>query len=193
MEQKSQTAPRTITFLLDGFWGNHFRWEGLRNRIESKIGPCRIWRYDTSGRTSLEKEGATLRQELERCDAPINIVGYSMGGIVIREAVRTLSRPIERAVFLHSPHRGSYLCYVFPNLPACREMRPGSRFLARLNQTDWAVPTLATWCALDGVVLPGHSAKWKLATTIFQSLVPAHAWPVVSTGMHKKVVSFLAA
>ena len=129
MEQKSQTAPRTITFLLDGFWGNHFRWEGLRNRIESKIGPCRIWRYDTSGRTSLEKEGATLRQELERCDAPINIVGYSMGGIVIREAVRTLSRPIERAVFLHSPHRVvSLLCFSKPaGMPRDAAWKPSPR------------------------------------------------------------------
>ena len=185
------TAPLPLTYILDGFWGNHSRWEGLRRRIQSEVGPCRIWRYDTSGRSSLEDEGAALRSELEQCSAPINVIGYSMGGIVIREAARALGRTIQRAVFLHSPHRGTYCSYAFPFLPACQEMRPTSHFLKRLNQAAWAVPTLATWCAWDAVIVPGHSAKWQRATTTFQSRIPAHAWPVVSPGIHSRVIRFL--
>lgn len=179
------------TFILDGIWGSHSRWEGLRSRIEKSIGPCRIWRYDNSGRSSLELAGSGLREELHRTEGPFNLIGYSMGGLVIREALReTHTLPVRRVVFLHCPHGGSLAAHAFA-LPACREMRPGSEFLARLNQATWETPTLATWCALDTVVVPGQSAQWKHATTTLQSPVPAHAWPVISPSIHKAVIRFL--
>ena len=191
MSPSRRSDPPPTTFILDGFLGSHSRWEGLRRRIQSEVGPSRIWRYDNSGRNSLEKEGASLREELEKTQGPLNLVGYSMGGIVIREAVRTLARTIERAVFLHSPHYGTYFSYLFPHLPACKEMRPASPFLNRLNGFAWSVPTLATWCAWDAVIVPGCFAKFSQASTIFRSPVPAHAWPIISPGIHKKTIKFL--
>ena len=183
--------PDMTTYILDGIWGGHSRWEPLRRRIEKSIGPCRIWRYDNSGQTSLEAAGAELREELRGTKSAINLVGYSMGGLVIRESLREAhTLPIRRAVFLHCPHRGSLAAHAFA-LPACHEMRPGSRFLSRLDEAHWNIPTLATWCALDGVVVPGKSARWKHATTTIQSPVPAHAWPVISPGIHKAVIRFL--
>lgn len=179
------------TFILDGIWGGHSRWERLRSRIEKSLGPCRIWRYDNSGRTSLEALGSVLREELHGTEGPLNLVGYSMGGLVIRESLRVPHElPVRRAVFLHSPHRGTLFAHAY-DLPACREMRPGSAFLARLDEASWTIPTLATWCALDAVVVPGQSACWKMAAKTIQSPVPAHAWPVVSPGIHQAVVRFL--
>lgn len=179
------------TYILDGIWGSHSRWKKLRNRIEASTGPCRIWRYDNSGRTSLETSGTRLREELAGMDGPFNLIGYSMGGLVVREALREASGlPVRRAVFLHTPHRGSLAAHLF-SLPACREMRPGSDFLRRLNGALWEIPTLATWCAWDAVVLPGRSARWARASAILQSHVPAHAWPVLSPGIHKAVIQFL--
>ena len=179
------------TYILDGIWGGHSRGETLRRRIEKTVGPCRIWRYDNSGLTSLEKAGADLREELHGIDGPLNLVGYSMGGLVIRESLREAhALPVRRAVFLHCPHRGSLAAHAF-FLPACREMRPGSSFLSRLEEAPWKILTLATWCALDAVVVPGQSARWKHAGTTIQSPVPAHAWPVVSPGIHAAVIRFL--
>lgn len=181
------------TYILDGIWGWHSRWEGLRQRIETTLGPCEIWRYDNSGHTSLEVVGARLREELGRSKKPINLVGYSMGGLVIREALRgTEDLPVRRAAFLHCPHRGSLAAHTL-RLPACREMRPGSAFLKRLNESPWSIPALATWCAWDAVILPGHSGRWDRATTLIKSHVPAHAWPVISPGLHRAVIDFLAA
>jgi len=179
------------TFILDGIWGGHARWEHLRRSIEKSVGPCRIWRYDNSGRTSLEAGAASLREALTETDGPLGLVGYSMGGLVVRECLRNAPElPVRRTVFLHCPHRGSLSAHAF-DLPACREMRPGSDFLARLDQAEWNIPTLATWCALDAVVVPGQSARWKHATKTIQSHVPAHAWPVISPSIHKEVVRFL--
>lgn len=179
------------TLILDGIWGGHTRWERLRRRIEASDGTCRIWRYDNSGATPLSELGETLQNHLQEIAGPINLVGYSMGGLVIREAVRRNPQAdIRRAALLHSPHNGSLTAWAFP-LPACRDMRPGSRFLKTLNATEWKIPTLATWCLCDAVILPGFSARWKNAQQILQSPVPAHAWPVVSPYIHAAVVRFL--
>ncbi len=181
------------TYILDGIWGSHRRWEGLRQRVETNLGPCEIWRYDNSGRTSLEVEGARLREELGQITMPLNLVGYSMGGLVIREALRgAADLSVRRAAFLHCPHRGSLAAHTL-GLPACREMRPGSAFLKRLNESPWSIPTLATWCAWDAVILPGHSGRWERATTLLQSHMPAHAWPVISPGLHRAVIDFFGA
>ena len=180
------------TYILDGLWGTHARWEGLRSRIQSEIGPCRIWRYDNSGCTSIEKEADSLRAELIKSAGPLNFVGYSMGGLVIRECLRIAPElPAARAAFLHCPHRGSLIAHAFAMLPACREMRPGSAFLARLEASDWRIPSLATWCAFDAMVVPGRSACWSKASATMQSSVPAHAWPVYSPAIHRAVVRFL--
>jgi triacylglycerol lipase len=179
------------TYILDGIWGWHSRWEGLRHRIEATLGPCEIWRYDNSGRTSLEVVGERLREELGSITQPINLVGYSMGGLVIREALRGAGElTVRRAAFLHCPHRGSLAAHTL-GLPACREMRPGSAFLKRLDESPWSIPSLATWCALDAVILPGASGRWERATTVLESHVPAHAWPVISPGLHRAVIDFL--
>jgi triacylglycerol lipase len=179
------------TLILDGIWGGHSRWEKLRRRIEGTLGTCHIWRYDNSGATSLTDLGELLQIHLKEIDGPINLVGYSMGGLVIREAVRrNPDVDVRRAALLHSPHHGSLTAWAFP-LPACREMRPGSPFLKTLNAADWKIPTLATWCLGDAVILPGFSARWKQAHHILHSPMPAHAWPVISPAIHAAVVHFL--
>ena len=100
--------PPAQTFILDGIWGSHSRWERLRCRIAAEVGPSRIWRYDNSGRASIESLGAELASELKRVNAPINLVGYSMGGLVVREALRqTPALKVRRVVLLNSPNYGS--------------------------------------------------------------------------------------
>lgn len=181
------------TLILDGIWGSHGRWGILSRRIESCVGPCSIWRYENSGRTSLRVEGLRLREALEAMPGPINLVGYSMGGLVIRSALREAPHlNVRRVAFLHSPHNGSLAACALP-FAACREMRPGSSFLAELDAAPWEIPTLATWCPFDAIVVPGASACWKKAGVQIQSLVPAHAWPVVSPEIHRAVSEFFAA
>lgn len=181
----------TATYILDGIWGWHTRWEKLRHSLEKSGGAGHIWQYDNSGKTSLEVVAGRLVEELRSLDQPFHLVGYSMGGLVIREAMRQAPElPLKKAAFLHSPHNGSFAAHFLP-LPACREMRPGSEFLKRLNAHDWSHPTLVTWCATDLVILPGYSARWARATYTVQSHIPAHAWPVLSRSIHRRVTKFL--
>jgi pimeloyl-ACP methyl ester carboxylesterase len=183
-------APQT--YILDGIWGYHTRWEGLRSRLEREVGPARIWRYNNSGLVSLEALGRELAAELEKTDRPVNLIGYSMGGLVVREALRQSPQlRAKNVVLLHSPHRGSLNGHLLPMLPACREMRPGSAFLRRLDESPWDHPTLVTWCPWDLMVFPGTSACWVKATERLRCEMPMHNWPILSRSLHTAVIKFL--
>lgn len=176
------------SLILDGFFGNHRRWEGLRRRLEKTVGPSEVWTYDNSGRTPLAELGAKLAAAVG--GEPVCLAGYSMGGLVIRAAVlQEPSLDVRRAAILHTPHRGTLTAWMLRR-PGCRDMRPGSPFLRMLEGQSWTIPTLATWCASDLMVIPGHSARWAAATVSKHCLTPAHAWPVVSPGIHSAVCSF---
>lgn len=192
-DPKAVVSPVVPTLIVDGIWGWHTRWGRLRQKIETDVGPCQIWRYDSSGRLTLQMLGARLAADLRALDGPFNAVGFSMGGLIIREAMRQdPDLPLQRVAFLNSPHRGSLAAYFLP-LAACRDMRPGSPFLRRLNAAPWDHPTLVSWCPGDLMVLPGWSARWSRATQIVRTDIPAHDWPVISGTLHRKVILFLKA
>ena len=182
----------TQTLIIDGIWGSHRRWERLRSRVAKEVGPCTIWQYDNSGRVSIEALGRALSSELRRLRRPVNLIGYSMGGLVIREALRqNPESKVEKVVLLNSPHRGSAAAFLVP-LSACREMRPGSAFLKQLNAAPWTYPTLVTWCPYDLMVFPGSSGRWDKASVLLRSDVPMHLWPVFSFEIHRSIIAFLS-
>lgn len=186
------TDGQVRTVILDGLWGWHTRWEPLRRKIEAGVGPCQIWHYDTTGFVSIEAMGRKLADDLRGLDGPFRLVGYSMGGIVIREAMRQAPElQLQRAVLLNSPHSGTIVAHLLP-ISACKEMRPGSAFLRRLDAAPWEYPTMVSWCPADLTVVPGHSARWQRATHFVRCDFPWHDWPVISGGIHRSVIEFLA-
>jgi pimeloyl-ACP methyl ester carboxylesterase len=178
------------TLLMDGWCGNHRRLERLRRQVAGGPG-AEIWPYDSSGRTSLETLGADLAAFLRSGGEPFHALGYSMGGLVLREAMRQAPElPLARAVFLHTPHQGTWAAHL-RDLPALREMRPGSAFLRRLAVTPWTRPALNLWCPGDLVVVPGWRARWSAAHQEERCDLPAHAWPLVAPGIHRRIAAFL--
>ena len=182
----------TQTLIIDGIWGSHRRWERLRSRIAKEVGPCTIWQYDNSGRVSIEALAKALSSELRQLDVPVNLIGYSMGGLVIREALRqSPESKVKKVALLNSPNHGSAAAFFVP-LYACREMRPGSAFLRQLNAAPWTYPTLVTWCPYDLMVFPGSSGRWDKASVLLRTDVPMHLWPVFSVEIHRSITAFLS-
>jgi len=179
-------------YILDGIWGSHRRWTDLSQRLVGHGASVTIWHYQNSGRLQLADLGDELAREISSStSSKIHCVGYSMGGLVIRAALRKVPKErINRVAFLHSPQEGSFGAWLFPFLPSAKDMRPGSDFLTTLSKASWPWETMVTWCPFDLMVLPGWSANWSGATRSFCSLVPAHAWPVFSRGIHQRVVDF---
>jgi triacylglycerol lipase len=187
------------TIILDGFLGRPARWERLRRRIERETAaPATIFRYDSTGRAAMPRLAELLLAEVWRVsptNAGVNLVGYSMGGIIIRTA-KSLDRSlnVRRAVFMNSPHRGTWIACLIPT-PGVRQMRPFDPHLLGLNKNEWTVPTLIVWNGFDGIVLPGRNTRYDNATGCehVRCAVPIHIWPVWSTRIHKQVAAFLKA
>lgn len=180
------------TLIIDGLWGRPRRWRGLQRLIEQRCGPAAIYEYDASGCVPFEVLGEQLAQEIRRHDGPVNLVGFSMGGVVARAAhLVDPTLPVRRAALLNSPHQGSWLAYLLP-LAGIRQMRPSSAFMARLREHTWSVPTLVVWNAIDQMVIPGSSTRWNGACAEAKCSVPLHLWPIWSTAIHERVADFLA-
>ena len=181
------------TFILDGIWGRPRRWEPLRATLEDRVGPATIYRYDCSGFVSFEELGGQLATAIRSRGAPVNLVGYSMGGLVIRSAhLVDSSLPIRRAAFMNSPHGGSWLACLLP-LAGVRQMRPFDPYMKRLAAHTWDVPTLTIWNPVDGIIVPGRNTRWDGAGEHVRCGVPIHYWPILSKPLQRRVVEFLAA
>lgn len=90
------------------------------------------------------------------------LIGHSMGGLVARQYVQELGGHdfVDTVVTMGTPHRGTYTAWLGMGR-AIEQCRPGSAYLARLEET--ARPGLARWIAyysdLDFMITPAVSAK----------------------------------
>ena len=185
----------TPTLILDGIWGRQSRYKNLRRALESHVGPTEFFPYNCTGLACLHREAAKLAAHLHSRD-PVNLLAFSMGGIVAREAHRiSPDLPVRRAAFLNCPHRGSWWAYLatpFKFLRGIRQLRPTSTFIADLATTIWPIPTLAIWTPFDYAILPGASARWTNASESLRSGPLLHTWPLHSRRIRDKLLQFFS-
>lgn len=113
----------------------------------------------------------------------VDVVGFSMGGLVARLwAADGGAGLVRRVVTLGSPHHGTVLADLAGSVAAdrcpeaCRQMIPGSPLLTALNAGDETPegPTwVSIWTAQDEVVTPPESARLEGALNLpVQSVCP---------------------
>ena len=95
-------------------------------------------------------------------EQPLNLVGFSMGGLVCRVYIQQLGglARTRRLITLATPHQGTYMAYVCER-PACVQMRPGSSFLTELNRDLSALHHLqftSLWTPFDLTIVPAMSS-----------------------------------
>jgi triacylglycerol lipase len=110
-------------------------------------------------------EEAARRSGCEQVD----VVGHSRGGLAARDYIRTLGggRRVAHLVTLGTPHHGTWSSRGCPGC-GCREMRPGSDYLERLNagdETPGATEVTSICSRQDGVV-PARSSWLRGARNI---------------------------
>jgi triacylglycerol esterase/lipase EstA (alpha/beta hydrolase family) len=89
-------------------------------------------------------------RSMDACGAgSVHLVGHSLGGLVIRDALqqRGLAGLARTAVTIATPHAGAALARCVPG-PAARQMRPGSTFLDQLASSR--VDHSTRWIAISG-------------------------------------------
>jgi pimeloyl-ACP methyl ester carboxylesterase len=98
-------------------------------------------------------------------DAPVSIIGHSLGGLIARYYVQRLggSRLVPRVVTLATPHHGTETARLLHPLPIVRQLRPDSEVLAELDQPAPGCRTrfLCFWGDLDPLILPTRGASLR--------------------------------
>jgi triacylglycerol lipase len=112
---------------------------------------------------------------------PIDLVGFSMGGLVSRYYVQRLGGidRVQRFITISAPHNGTVSAYLSQR-PGCVQMRPNSAFLNDLNQDVTMLDRInftSIWTPLDGIIIPAKSSVIPAGESI-QIKVPLHAWMV---------------
>ncbi len=118
--------------------------------------------YGQIGIDELAGQLAEIIETQTDADQAVDLVGFSMGGLVCRYLVQRLGwgPRVGSLVTIASPHRGTWSAYMLSR-PACRQMRPGSAFLRELNGDTSALERLrflSLWTPLDLMILPATSS-----------------------------------
>jgi len=96
-------------------------------------------------------------------EQPLDLVGFSMGGIVSRYYVQRLGgiNRVQRFITLSAPNHGTWIAYCRPGL-GCVQMRPNSGLLQDLNRDAAMLEHLdftSIWTPYDLMIVPANSSQ----------------------------------
>ena len=139
-----------------------------------------------------------LADYIEKAFSPeqgLDLVGFSMGGIVSRYYVQQLGGidRVQRFITISSPHRGTMLAYGSQR-PGCLQMRPDSPFLKDLNRDISMLERLnftSIWTPLDLMIVPANSSQMPVGKDV-QVLVPLHPWMLIDSKSIQAVANALS-
>jgi len=128
-------------------------------------------------------------------EQPLDLVGFSMGGIVSRYYVQRLEgiKRVQRFVTIASPHQGTSTAY-FSKRPGCMQMRPDSRLIQDLNQDVAALESLnftSIWTPFDLMIVPPKNSQMSVGKEV---VIPVllHPWMLTDARSIQAVVAALS-
>ncbi|BAZ84561.1 esterase/lipase family protein [Dolichospermum compactum] len=125
---------------------------------------------------------------------PLDIVGFSMGGIVSRYYIQRLGgiNRVQRFMTISSPHYGTIVAYG-TWLAGALQMRPHSDFLNDLNADVEMLKQLnftSIWTPYDLMILPASSSKIPVSKDVILR-VAFHSWMLTDDRTLEKVAAAL--
>jgi triacylglycerol lipase len=126
-----------------------------------------------NGDAGLDRLGRQLAAFIDAgfpASQPVDLVGFSMGGLVARYYVQRLGglAQVQRLITIASPHNGTWTAYLRTNTGA-RQMRPGSPFLEDLNRDAAALSRIRFSSILtpfDLMVVPARSSELGVGSSL---------------------------
>ncbi|HEY9666344.1 MAG TPA: alpha/beta fold hydrolase, partial [Coleofasciculaceae cyanobacterium] len=127
---------------------------------------------------------------------PIDIVGFSMGGIVSRYYIQRLGgiERVKRFISISAPNYGTLAGYLSWRL-GCVQMRPDSEFLRDLNRDAVAILErlnfTVIWTPYDLIIVPPNSSQMPVGNEV---IIPIglHSWMLTDERCLKAVVTALS-
>jgi triacylglycerol lipase len=129
-------------------------------------------------------------------EQPVDLVGFSMGGIISRYYVQRLGgiNRVQRFVTISSPHHGTWVAFCNPGL-GCFQMRPDSAFLQDLNQDAAMLDQInftSIWTTYDLMIVPANSSQMAFGQEVILPVFN-HAWMLTDPRSLAAVAEALAA
>jgi triacylglycerol esterase/lipase EstA (alpha/beta hydrolase family) len=194
----------TPVLLVHGIWNSGRQFEVMARALE-RSGVTAIERIDllpNSGEAPLRELAKQVLARAERLknDAAaerIDLVGFSMGGLVSRYFIQRLggSNQVRRFVSISAPHRGTLTAFGLSHA-GVRDMRPRSALLRELNEADniWgSVEVHSLWTPFDLMVVPATSSLLREARSNQAFPVLLHRQMLTDTRVVTRVVELLTA
>jgi len=153
--------------MVHGFLDTGRLLEPLCRRLEARGHACDApTLHPRDARTGIPDLSATLAAFIGARvppGAPLALVGFSMGALVVRFYLQALggARGARAFFSIAGPYRGSVNAYLYPGL-GTRQMRPGSPFLRSLDAGARALGSLAVFTyrtPLDLMVVPSTGSR----------------------------------
>jgi triacylglycerol lipase len=131
------------------------------------------------GLDKLALQVATFIDKTFTPEQSLDLVGFSMGGIVSRYYVQRLGgiALVQRFITISSPHYGTVIAYASQR-PGCLQMRPNSPFLKDLNSDMAMLKQLnftSIWTPYDMMIVPASSSQMPIGTEVIIP-VALHPW-----------------
>ena len=136
------------------------------------------------GMTPIAESAALLAARIEAAfgaEQPIDLFGFSMGGVIARTWIQMLGghRRTRRFISVASPHHGTLTAQPWPRRPMAgiADLKQGSALLRQLNgdlSSLEAIECCSFYSAIDLAVLPGWRAVLPVGRT---QILPVWAHP----------------
>lgn len=196
----SPPPDRHPVLLLHGIWrsGAVFR-TMTRYLAERGFAVHSLDLVPSDGRVGLDRLAEQVAAYIEATfppGSPLDLVGFSMGGIVGRYYVQRLGgiERVRRFITISSPHHGSHWAHV-QKLPGYLQLRPRSPFIEDLNSDVAMLSRLnftSIWTPLDLMILPPSSSRLPVGEEVLVA-TPLHALMLLDPRSLKAVAAALSA
>jgi triacylglycerol lipase len=167
-------SDRNPVILIHGIWDTKVIFNKMSAHL-TQLGWCvhslnLLPNDGTIGLDSLAQQLADYISETFHPEQAIDIVGYSMGGIVSRYYVQRLGgiNRVQRFITISSPHKGTFTAYSL-SLPGYMDMRPDSSLLEDLDRDVTMLKQInftSIWTPFDIMILPSHSSQMPIGKEI---------------------------
>jgi len=147
------------------------------------------------GRNGLESLAVQLCGAIDSAwgpDSPIDLIGFSMGGLIARYYLQELGghRRTRRFFAISTPFGGTLWSHLYLG-HGVSQMRAGSAFLGQLEQGAGlleGIELYSYWTPFDLVVLPPTSSVWDRAENI-RILAPCHPCMLWSHALRQDIAA----
>ncbi|AFY93825.1 esterase/lipase family protein [Chamaesiphon minutus] len=172
VSQIAPTSDRNPVFLVHGLMDTSVKMRKIASYLRG-LGweVFDIDLHTNDGSTRLEILAQQLADEIDRTfgpDRPIDLLGFSMGGLVSRYYLQRLDglRRVQRFITISSPHNGT-IAANFSRQSGCMQMRPNSTFMQDLSSDVDRLKELnftSLWTPFDLIILPPSSSQLGIGT-----------------------------